>query len=235
MSTDTDFGTFAALSTPLVCDACLRLRVPARAMTAGVRPVVPGLRLAGRDAPVRHYGSVDVFLEAIELAQRGDVLVIDNGGRMDEGCIGDLSVLETRAGGLAGMVVNGAHRDTVELARIAFPVFTRGIFPFGPRRLDPRAPDALVRADVGGFEVGKEDAAFADDDGVVFAPLARCGEVLALARSIFETERRQAELVVEGRTLREQFAFRDYLAARAKDPALTFRKHLRRLGGEIEE
>jgi len=45
--------------------------------------------IAGRVLPVRHYGSVDVFLEAMGMAQPGDILVIDKGGRMDEGCIGD--------------------------------------------------------------------------------------------------------------------------------------------------
>jgi hypothetical protein len=69
----------------------------------------------------------------------------------------------------------------------------------------------------------------------VFVPLARVAEVLALADTIARTERGQAELVAAGRTLRDQFAFRDYLAARAKDPAHTFRRHLRRIGGAIEE
>jgi 4-hydroxy-4-methyl-2-oxoglutarate aldolase len=50
--------------------------------------------------PVRHYGSVDIFLEAIGAAEPGDILVIDNGGRMDEACIGDLAVLEVQAFGL---------------------------------------------------------------------------------------------------------------------------------------
>ena len=44
--------------------------------------------------PARHYGSVDVFLEALSSAGPGDVLVIDNGGRTDEACIGDLVALE---------------------------------------------------------------------------------------------------------------------------------------------
>lgn len=54
--------------------------------------------------PARHHGSVDVFLEALRRAEQGDVLVIDNGGRSDEACIGDLAVLEAEAAGLAGLV-----------------------------------------------------------------------------------------------------------------------------------
>ena len=80
--------TFADLSTPLVADACIRLGVPLRAAPPGIRALVAGHRLAGRALPARHYGSVDVFLEALGAAGLGDVLVVDNGGRLDEGCVG---------------------------------------------------------------------------------------------------------------------------------------------------
>jgi regulator of RNase E activity RraA len=83
---------FAGLSTPLVADACVRCGVPLRAAPAGIRPVVAGQRVAGRVLPARHYGSVDVFLEALGQAGAGDVLVIDNGGRTDEACVGDPAV-----------------------------------------------------------------------------------------------------------------------------------------------
>jgi len=229
------FHEFSTLSTALVSDAGLRLDLAARWMSGGVRSVVAGMRVAGRVRPVRHHGSVDVFFEALEDARAGDVLVIDNGGRRDEGCIGDLTVLETRAAGLAGLVVNGVHRDTAELVRIEFPVFSLGTCPLGPRRLDPRDAHSLTSAEMGGFTVTREDAVFADDDGVVFVPLARTAEVLAVARKIADTERAQAQHVAAGRSLREQLRFADYLAARERDPALTFRAHLRRVGGAIEE
>lgn len=77
---------FTGLATPLVADACVRLGEPPRAAPAGVLPVVAGQRAAGRALPVRHHGSVDVFIEAFTHAEPGDVLVIDNGGRRDEAC-----------------------------------------------------------------------------------------------------------------------------------------------------
>jgi 4-hydroxy-4-methyl-2-oxoglutarate aldolase len=83
---------FADLSTPLVADACVRCGVALRAADPGIGPVVTGQRVAGPVLPVRHYGSVDVFLEAFGRAEAGDVLVIDNGGRLDEACVGDLAV-----------------------------------------------------------------------------------------------------------------------------------------------
>jgi 4-hydroxy-4-methyl-2-oxoglutarate aldolase len=87
-------SAFAELSTPLIADAALRLKIPFRSSQPGIRSVTPNQRLAGAALPVRHFGSVDVFLEAMQSARSGDVLVIDNGGRLDEGCIGDLIALE---------------------------------------------------------------------------------------------------------------------------------------------
>ncbi len=226
---------FAELSTPLVADACLRLEVPYRVAPPGIRPVIAGTRLAGHATPVRHYGSVDVFLEAMAAATPGDVLVIDNGGRTDEACIGDLTALETRASEMAGMVVWGYHRDTAELVEIGFPVFSYGAILTGPQRLDSQEPSALVTARFGPFTVSRDDAVFADDNGVLFAPLGQAEPLLATACEIWQTERRQAEAIAQGNTLRDQLRFADYLARRAADPLYSFRQHLRAIGGAIEE
>lgn len=195
---------FAGLTTPLVADACVRCGVPLRAAPAGIRAVVAGQRVAGRVLPARHYGSVDVFLEA-------------------------------RAAGVAGLVVWGLHRDTPELAAIGLPVFSYGSCPAGPGRLDEREPGALATARFGEHLASSEDIVFADDDGVVFVPAGQAGPVLAAARQIGEVERDQARRIREGQMLRQQTAFDDYLAQRAADPSYTFRQHLRRTGGAIEE
>ncbi|MEV7773224.1 RraA family protein [Kitasatospora sp. NPDC086791] len=226
---------FDGLSTPLVADACVRLGVGVRAAPVGVAGVTAGARVAGRALPVRHYGSVDVFLEAYGAARDGDVLVIDNGGRTDEACIGDLAVLEARAAGVAGIVVWGLHRDTPELLEIGLPVFSYGALPLGPMRLDGREPEALLSARVGPHAVTAEDVVFADPDGVLFVPADRVEEVLEAAGAIARTERAQAERIAAGDTLRQQTGFAAYLERRAADPSYGFRQHLRRVGGAIEE
>lgn len=228
------FERFTDLSTPLLADACLRLGLPVRCGPAGLRPVSPGMRVAGPVLPAVHAGSVDVYLEAVSAASPGDVLVVDNAGRRDEACLGDLAVLDAAAGGVAGVVVWGLHRDTADLERIGVPVFSLGSLPTGPLRLDPRAPDALAAAQFGEHRVTRADAVFADADGVLFTPLDRVPELLDVAEGIAATERRQADLIHAGRSLRDQVRFGEFLAARAQDPALTFRDHLRRVGGEIE-
>ncbi len=227
--------SFSELSTPLVSDAFLRLKRPFRVAPPDIRPLSAGMRIAGKVLPARHYGSVDIFLEAMQDAEPGDVLVIDNGGRKDEACIGDLTVLEARAWGLSGLVVWGRHRDSDELSRIGFPVFSEGACPTGPQRLDERDPDALKSAGFGTMRVSNQDVVFADDDGVIFASAADVGPMLDVARSISRTERRQAEAIRRGTKLSEQLKFRDFLKQRNAEPSLTFRKYLRGIGGEVEE
>ena len=127
---------FANLTTAHLADACIRARIPVRCAPALLQAVIPGSRLAGRVSPARHAGSVDVFLEAFEGAAPGDVLVVDNGGRLDESCVGDLVALEARAAGLDGIVIWGLHRDTADVRAIGLPVFSLGAIPTGPQRLD---------------------------------------------------------------------------------------------------
>lgn len=228
-------AAFANLSTPLISDAFIRLGLSQRLAPFGIKAVEAGRRLSGRVLPVRHYGSVDVFLEAMESATNGDVLVIDNGGLLEEACIGDLTALEAVASGLSGIVVWGTHRDTPELKQIALPVFSYGSWPCGPLRLDERERDALSSAQLGEFFVTNEDIVFADDDGCLFVHQEILNNVLATARKIWETERRQADAIRAGETLRHQLKFSEYLEKRAADPAITFRQHLRGMQGAIEE
>jgi 4-hydroxy-4-methyl-2-oxoglutarate aldolase len=228
-------AAFAELSTALIADAGLRADIPVRFPPPGICSVFPKARFAGRALPARHFGSVDAFIEAMGHAQAGDVLVIDNGGRLDEGCIGDLTVLEAKAYNLGGIVVWGAHRDTDELIDISFPLFSYGAHPSSPRMLLPQDPDALEWARFGDRIITRADLVFADTDGVVFAPADHIMELIEVALTIQAVERKQAEGLKQGTTLHVQLNFEDYLERRKADPTYTFRKHVRELGGAIEQ
>ncbi|WFU82486.1 hypothetical protein QA645_07005 [Bradyrhizobium sp. CIAT3101] len=223
------------LSTPHLADACLRTSVAVRCAPAALRPIAPDMRCVGRVRPARHCGSVDVFLEALEVAEPGDVLVVDNGGRIDEACVGDLVTLEVSNAGLAGIAIWGLHRDTPELREIGLPFFSLGSLPTGPQRLDKRAPDALLSARVGEWVVGPDDVVVCDADGAIFLPRERLVDVVQAAEAIRSTEHRQAREMRAGRSFRHQAAFAQYLAHRMEDPTFGFREHLRLIGGAIEE
>jgi regulator of RNase E activity RraA len=225
---------FAQLTTAHLTDGCVRAGVTVRCGPSGLHAVTPGSRLAGRVLPARHVGSVDVFLEAFESARAGDVLVVDNGGRLDESCVGDLVTLEAREAGLGGIVIWGLNRDTREIREIGLPLFGLGTLSTGPLSVGDRTPDALAVAHVGQWVVTGHDLVFGDDDGVIFVPADRTEEVLAHAEAIRDTELAQAARIRAGVSLREQVSFARYLERRAAEPGYGFRQHLRDVGGAIE-
>ena len=222
------------LSTAELADSCLRLGVPIRCAPSDMQPIDKMMHCAGRVMPARHNGSVDVFLEALELAEPGDVLVVDDGGRKDQSVIGDMVAREVKFAGLKGIILWGCHRDTRELLEVGIPFFSIGKMPNSPVSVDRSTHDALEWARIGDWVVTEDDVVVGDIDGVIFLPFNRLHEIVPVAEAIHKTERRQAAIMNQGTSLREQFYFKDYLAKRAEDPSYDLRTHLNRIGGAIE-
>lgn len=227
-------GTAAhPIPTAAVADAAVRLGIPVAAAPVALLPLLPGRPFHGPAAPVTHLGSVDVLLETIDDAPPGAVLVVDNGGRCDEACVGDLMLLEAREAGLAGAVIWGLHRDTAQLREIGLPMFSLGAHPFGPRRVPP-AGRAMRSAFLDGVAVTPGDWIAADDDGVLVIGADGRDELFAEARRIQAVEGAQSERMRAGTSLRAQLDFSRYRALQAADPSLTLRRYLAETGGAIE-
>ena len=222
-------------STAAVFDASLRVDVLVRVSPSAITtPLIADAHIAGPAVTVTHRGSVDVFLAAIDAAQPGDVLVIDNGGRLDQACIGDLVVLEARQAGLAGIVLWGLHRDTAQLHELGLPIWSMGASPAGPTKAEGK-PELADTIPFGTFEVTRGDIVVADTDGVMFVTADDWPSVSSTAREIMQTEVRQANLMAAGTSLREQVDFGTYFDAVRAGEDITFREHLRARKAEIEE
>jgi 4-hydroxy-4-methyl-2-oxoglutarate aldolase len=222
------------LSTAAVADASVELGVTVRVAPASLRPLIPDKLFAGPAHPITHLGSVDVLLETIDDASPGGVLVVDNGGRVDEACVGDMITLEAKLAGFVGIVIWGLHRDTAQVRRIGLPVHSLGAYPFGPRRI-PSAGRAMHTASLDGALVLAGDLVIADDDGVLFLGPERRDEIIATAQAIQTTEHAQVERMRADVSLREQLDFGAYRERQAADATLTLRRYLQERGNAIEK
>lgn len=221
-------------TTPFIADACVLLSLPVRVGPPGLKCNFPGSKAAGPARPARHAGSTDVFLEALAAANHGDLLVIDNGGRNDEGCIGDLVVGEAFVSGIAGTVCWGTHRDTGAILAFGARVWSLGTCPNGPLELRRRVSTGLSAANLGPVTVTLEDYVFADDDGVVVVAIGDLNRIVETAKDIAEREGAQAARLLNGELLRTQLDLDGYVSKRNADPTHTFREHLKSFGGAIE-
>ncbi|MFH9404460.1 RraA family protein [Streptomyces sp. NPDC017638] len=215
--------------TAALWDAGIRLGQRLTLPPLPLRPAAPGMRLAGPLRRIRHTEGVASIFQGLDEAREGDVLFIDNGGRTDEACMGDLVAIEARLAGMAGLVVWGCHRDTDELALIRLPVFSLGPCPSSPT-LRPDTGDTTGQP----FPFEPGDVAVGDSDGLIVIPAKTYSEVVDVARTIVAAEQRQAEKALHGVSLREQLRWAEFTERRQRDPSYTFRTHMARLGGALE-
>ncbi|TDI38019.1 MAG: RraA family protein [Acidobacteria bacterium] len=218
------------MTTALVADAVIRLGLPATIAPSGIRPLVAGSKFAGPASPVVLNGYADRILECIYRSDAGNVLLLDNKGRSDEACFGDLAAHEARSQGLVGVVIWGRHRDSVEVEEIGVPLFSYGTYPLGMQRTFPpvEEPFALCRFDEVNVERG--DFVFADDDGVLFVPKDHIESVMDTAEEIQSAERAQVEKIRAGTSLREQLQFDRYLREKKNNPTLTLGAYMKKIG-----
>ena len=165
----------------------------------GIKPLFPGARLAGRVLTVRTYpGDWAKPVEAIDLAQPGDILVIDAGG-VGPAIWGELATNSAIQRSLGGVVIDGAIRDSGDITKLGFPAFSRLVMPNAG---EPKGFGEIgVPVRVGGVKVESGDWVIGDDDGVVHLSQSLAVEYTNRAMDVLEKENRIREEIKEGRTL----------------------------------
>jgi len=165
----------------------------------GIRPLFQGIRMTGRAVTVRTYpGDWAKPVQAIDIAEKGDVIVIDAGG-VGPAIWGELATHSALQKGVAGIVIDGAIRDTYDIAQIKFPAFTRLIMPNAG---EPKGFGEIgVPVTVGNRRVENGDWILGDDDGVVVLPRSLATEYANRSMDVLERENRIREEIKEESTL----------------------------------
>ncbi len=186
---------FAAVSTPNVSDALHRAPC-----WHGLHLTAPGARMAGKAVTCRTLpGDWAKPVEAIDLCEPGDVLVIDAGG-VPPAVWGELATNSAVNRGVVGVVVHGAIRDTRDIGELGLPVFARAVSSHAG---EPKGFGEInVGLRVDGIEVRPGDWIVGDADGVLVVPQAKAVEAANRAMYCLEAENRiRAEIRGAGETL----------------------------------
>jgi regulator of RNase E activity RraA len=198
---------FEGLSTTNVSDALDSFSIPGA--TYGIRPLMPNWsRAVGRAVtlkmtaagPVK--GKHHLGVKAIELADKGDIILIDNGGRLDTSCWGGILANGAKQKGISAVVIDGASRDLDDCADIDFPVYARGTVVATARgRVMEESTNVMVQ--FGGVQVSPGDVVMADRSGVVIVPWNRVEEVLDKAETLYKKEEAMIQEIRAGKSMIE--------------------------------
>jgi len=182
------------VSTANLSDACHH-----RPCLPGLRPITPGAKLVGPVLTVRTApGDFAKSVEAIDRAEEGQVIAIDAGGA-GPAIWGELATESALQRRLAGVVIDGAIRDTDEIRRLGFPAFASVVcshagYPKGLGEIG--GPIRL-----GGQPVVPGDWLVGDADGIMHLSATEVVEMANRAQDVLEAENRLRAEIREGRTL----------------------------------
>ena len=186
---------FMEVSAPNITDAMHR-----KGAMAGVFSVCGKVKMVGRAVTVHTIaGDWAKPVEAIDVAKKNEVIVINNDGVMDVAPWGELATLSCKTKGIAGVVIDGAVRDVDDIRAMKFPLFAKAIVPnagepkgFGEINAEIRCAGQYVRP--GDWIIG-------DESGVVVVPQERAYEIARRALEVRKNEERIREEIKRGSTL----------------------------------
>jgi regulator of RNase E activity RraA len=194
---------FKKLDTTSVSDALDRLGLVGG--LEGLKPVISGTTICGPAFTV-HYvpcgikkGTVGDFLDDVK---PGEVVVIDNGGRLYCTVWGDIMSLCASKKGIEGTVIDGVCRDVPAIKKLGYTIFSKGQYMVtGKDRVEVDAVNIPIA--ISGVQVKPGDIMLADDSGALVVPLEKAEKVLKIAKEIEEKEAIIEQEILAGKTLTE--------------------------------
>jgi 4-hydroxy-4-methyl-2-oxoglutarate aldolase len=169
------------------------------ALDSGIKPIAPGMRLAGPALTVDTRPADNLMLHyAMLKARPGDVLVVDAKGFMEAGVWGDVFTEQAQRIGLAGLVIHGAVRDAAAMTQAGFPVFSRGLSIKGTGKHQPGRLNVTVT--IGDVAIDPGDIIVGDQDGVVVVRRHEVDAVLLKSRQREEKEAQFRQQIRDGAT-----------------------------------
>lgn len=150
------------------------------ALDPAIKPLAADMTVCGRALTVRcHTGDNLMLVKAVSMAGPGDVIVADMGSAVASGPFGEVLAVECMARGAAGLVVSCTVRDSREIIRMGFPVFSAGLCVRGTAKATLGTINHPIC--IGGVIVRPGDLIVGDADGVVVVPLEEAPDILRLA------------------------------------------------------
>ncbi|HUZ77461.1 MAG TPA: RraA family protein [Chloroflexota bacterium] len=201
---DETVEAFKKLPTAAISDAMDSLGIAGQAL--GMTPLDPGFRLAGRAFTLKYRaigvverGTVGDYIDDVT---PGDVIVLDNAGRLDCTVWGDILTLVAKRRGVAGTVINGVCRDVSRALQVGYPIFSRGHYMrTGKDRVEVDSTNTPVS--LGDVQVRPGDILVGDADGIVVVPQSREKDVLERTQGIEVSEKAIEDDVQAGVRLTE--------------------------------
>jgi regulator of RNase E activity RraA len=171
------------IPTPILSDNMSRIF----AGGPGLRPMHKGAPMIGFALTIRTRPGDNLMVhKAIDVAEPGEVIVVDAGGDLTNAIIGEIMATLAKKRGVAGFVIDGAIRDSDAIAAADFPIFARGVTHRGPYKDGPG--EIGIAISVGGHVIAPGDIVVGDADGVLAVPAAEAMEIAALGRAQLDRE-----------------------------------------------